>query len=151
MDGMETQANRANQASYINASDDATVPTVASTLTSVTMADIQTGIQAALAAHTAATNNSIQNALAAHTAATNNSNTGHRQRDRRNTNNGYIENLSATDLAAMGYCWTHGYSHNAAHTSATCSWPNEGHQVTATDTNRMGGNNGRYVHGRRNN
>ncbi len=143
--------HRAKQASYINASDDATVPTAASTLTAITMADIQTGIQAALAAHTAATNNSIQAALAAHTAATNNINNNHRPRNRPNNQSRSIEHISATDLAAMGYCWTHGYSYNTGHTSATCSRPNEGHQMAATNTNRMGGNNGRYVHGRRNN
>ena len=97
-------------------------------------AGIQTGIQAALAAHTTAnpTNNPVQP----------------------RTNRRSIEGLSPTALAAMGYCWTHGFCKNRLHTSATCTWPNEGHQITATGTNRMGGHNGRYVPGgggRRNN
>jgi hypothetical protein len=42
-------------------------------------------------------------------------------------------------LAQKGYCWTHGYSGNLSHTSATCVNTAEGHQKTATHTNRLGG------------
>ena len=41
--------------------------------------------------------------------------------------------------ATRGYCWTHGSSGNVAHTSASCANPAEGHQVAATNRNRMGG------------
>eukprot|EP00978_Attheya_sp_CCMP212_P014158 scaffold35966_cov68-Attheya_sp.AAC.1 len=42
-------------------------------------------------------------------------------------------------LADMGYCWSHGYSGNVTHTSATCVHPAEGHQVEATHANKLGG------------
>ena len=41
--------------------------------------------------------------------------------------------------ATRGYCWTHGSSSNVLHTSASCSNPATGHQVNATNRNRMGG------------
>jgi hypothetical protein len=37
------------------------------------------------------------------------------------------------------YCWTHGHTTNSSHTSATCQKQADGHKVTATKTNRMGG------------
>jgi hypothetical protein len=37
------------------------------------------------------------------------------------------------------YCWTHGAYVAASHTSATCLAPSEGHQASATRTNRQGG------------
>ena len=37
------------------------------------------------------------------------------------------------------YCWTHGHDLHENHTSATCNWPAEGHQVAATKTNHMNG------------
>eukprot|EP00978_Attheya_sp_CCMP212_P008993 scaffold21179_cov47-Attheya_sp.AAC.4 len=42
-------------------------------------------------------------------------------------------------LADMGYCWSHGYSGNVTHTSATCVHPAERHQVEATHANKLGG------------
>jgi len=39
------------------------------------------------------------------------------------------------------YCWTHGLSQNAAHTSSKCTNKSEGHCDNATLTNMMGGNN----------
>jgi hypothetical protein len=39
------------------------------------------------------------------------------------------------------YCWTHGLSRNAGHTSASCEGKGENHQDTATVDNRMGGVN----------
>jgi hypothetical protein len=39
-----------------------------------------------------------------------------------------------------GYCHSHGYLVIPKHTSANCKWPKEGHQVTATRANNMGGN-----------
>jgi len=41
----------------------------------------------------------------------------------------------------MYYCWTHGLGLNQRHTSANCERPKEGHQVTATADNIMGGCN----------
>jgi hypothetical protein len=41
--------------------------------------------------------------------------------------------------ATRGYCWTHGSSGNVQHTSASCTTPAAGHQITATNRNRMGG------------
>jgi hypothetical protein len=38
-----------------------------------------------------------------------------------------------------GYCHTHGYHVIKHHTSANCKWQKEGHQVTATRENPMGG------------
>eukprot|EP00978_Attheya_sp_CCMP212_P013872 scaffold34954_cov42-Attheya_sp.AAC.2 len=44
-----------------------------------------------------------------------------------------------TLLAEMGYCWTHGYSGNLAHTSVSCvNWA-AGHQQNATHANRIAG------------
>jgi hypothetical protein len=42
-------------------------------------------------------------------------------------------------LADIGYCWTHGYSGNLTHTSATCVTRAEGHQEAATHANKLGG------------
>jgi hypothetical protein len=39
------------------------------------------------------------------------------------------------------YCWTHGLSKNAAHSSKTCENKAEGHNDAATLDNRMGGVN----------
>ena len=44
------------------------------------------------------------------------------------------------------YCWTHGHTTNSAHTSASCKKQADGHEVTATKTNTMGGS--AYVYGR---
>jgi hypothetical protein len=41
--------------------------------------------------------------------------------------------------AEMGYCWTHGYSANRAHTSVSCVNRAEGHQQDSTHADRMGG------------
>ena len=38
-----------------------------------------------------------------------------------------------------GYCWSHGFRVSRNHTSMTCKFPKEGHQVTATRANTMGG------------
>ena len=46
------------------------------------------------------------------------------------------------------YCWSHGLNRNPAHTSATCTHPADGHQVTATLDKRMGGS-GRITFGDR--
>ena len=41
-----------------------------------------------------------------------------------------------------GYCWSHGHHPvNAKHDSSTCKYKKDGHQNTATATNRMGGDN----------
>jgi hypothetical protein len=51
----------------------------------------------------------------------------------------------ATPAAARGYCWTHGSTANAAHTSATCKNKSPGHQDTATWRNQLSGNAAQYV------
>jgi hypothetical protein len=137
-----TGFQRANQAGYIPTDDNATITTTASTLTTLTMADIQATIQAGI-------QTGIQAALAAHTAGNNNTNPvpppiPPRQPNRLNSYSTSIEGLTAAELATMGYCWSHGFCHTTSHTSATCFRPNEGHQLAATGTNRMGGCNERY-------
>ena len=52
----------------------------------------------------------------------------------RHTPNFQSENVN------LYYCWSHGLGLNAAHTSATCSHPTDGHQKTATLMKHMGGN-----------
>jgi hypothetical protein len=47
--------------------------------------------------------------------------------------------------AQRGYCWTHGSSANAAHTSATCKNKAPGHVDSATYRNKHGGNQLAYV------
>jgi hypothetical protein len=42
-------------------------------------------------------------------------------------------------VAPSFYCWSHGLSRNATHTSATCANPYPGHCKTATLANRQGG------------
>ena len=43
------------------------------------------------------------------------------------------------DPHCTAYCWTHGRTYDPNHTSATCLYPTDGHQPTATLTNRMNG------------
>ena len=43
-------------------------------------------------------------------------------------------------LPIKAYCWTHGFTTNANHTSATCNRPKKGHDTTATGRDRKGGN-----------
>lgn len=45
------------------------------------------------------------------------------------------------DGMKMYYCWSHGLTKNADHTSATCQNKKEGHDCTATAGNMKGGNN----------
>ena len=40
--------------------------------------------------------------------------------------------------SGTSYCWTHGHTTNS-HTSASCQKQADGHEVTATKTNTMGG------------
>jgi hypothetical protein len=42
-------------------------------------------------------------------------------------------------LDPNGYCWTHGYWIKLGHNSATCTNKAEGHQLSATCSNNMGG------------
>jgi hypothetical protein len=37
------------------------------------------------------------------------------------------------------YCWSHGYKVARTHTSQTCMYPKEGHQLESTKANTMGG------------
>jgi len=48
--------------------------------------------------------------------------------------------------SGTSYCWTHGHTTNSAHTSASCKKQADGHEVTATKTNTMGGST--HVYGR---
>ena len=145
---------RANLANAIPPTDDATVTTAASSLTAITMADIQATIQAALAAHTNPNPNANNNNRQRNNNR-NNTNTSNRQRQQTNNNTLSIEGMSEARLAAMGYCWTHGFCHNANHNSASCHYTTEGHRTEATGTNRMGGSNDIYrppsYHGTRHN
>ena len=45
------------------------------------------------------------------------------------------------DANSRHYCWSHGLTRSSNHTSANCRTPEEGHERTATFTNRMGGSN----------
>ncbi|CAB9515985.1 expressed unknown protein [Seminavis robusta] len=55
-----------------------------------------------------------------------------------------IVGLTAAELDAMGWCWTHGYCHHPAHNSETCNFPKKGHNIQATAQNKMVGSNERY-------
>jgi hypothetical protein len=46
-----------------------------------------------------------------------------------------------TDGQQFFYCWSHGLGTNRSHTSATCNRPSPGHQLTATASHMLGGNN----------
>jgi hypothetical protein len=51
-------------------------------------------------------------------------------------------NPNGNDTGGSGvfyYCWSHGYTPNANHTSANCRNPKEGHCAKATFRNTMGG------------
>jgi hypothetical protein len=41
--------------------------------------------------------------------------------------------------SGTSYCWTHGHTTNSSHTSTLCQKQADGHEVTATKTNTMGG------------
>ena len=43
------------------------------------------------------------------------------------------------DAKSNCYCWTHGRTRRMDHTSATCNFPNTGHQVWSTFGDNMGG------------
>jgi hypothetical protein len=47
----------------------------------------------------------------------------------------------ATPDSPRSYCWTHGHTANLEHSSPTCQYPAEGHDIAATNDNKMGGNN----------
>ena len=61
-------------------------------------------------------------------------NSGRGNGTRRNRGNG-------TNSTDESYCHTHGRTRNPDHTSATCQHPRDGHQVTATLSDRQGGSN----------
>ena len=48
---------------------------------------------------------------------------------------------AVAESITLHYCWSHGLSRNAQHTSATCATPKPGHQNTATLLNPMNGSN----------
>ena len=43
------------------------------------------------------------------------------------------------DTKSKCYCWNHGRTRRLDYTSATCNFPNTGHQLGATFGNKMGG------------
>jgi hypothetical protein len=54
-------------------------------------------------------------------------------------NNRRDPNTNRTTGGGMHYCWSHGVTLTANHTSANCRTPKEGHRATATGCNTMGG------------
>jgi len=48
-----------------------------------------------------------------------------------------------TGTQPKSYCWTHGL---CGHTSSTCRYPRPGHDRRATESNKHGGREGRWVH-----
>jgi hypothetical protein len=68
-----------------------------------------------------------------------------RPQDRnRNRNNTTRSNNNTAPTGKLSWCWTHGTTSNPDHTSSSCNRPAPGHQVTATTSNKMGGNTERY-------
>jgi hypothetical protein len=49
------------------------------------------------------------------------------------------QNIERPNNSGTSYCWTHGHTNNSSHTSASCKKQADGHEVTATKTNTMGG------------
>jgi hypothetical protein len=56
------------------------------------------------------------------------------------------QNIKRPNNSGTSYCWTHGHTTKSSHTSASCIKQADGHEVTATKTNTMGGS--AYVYGR---
>jgi hypothetical protein len=54
------------------------------------------------------------------------------------------QNLNQKNIKGTSYCWTHGHTTNSSHTSASCEKQADGHEVTATKTNTMGGSDHVY-------
>jgi hypothetical protein len=56
--------------------------------------------------------------------------------------------VSATttpDNHPRAYCWTHRHTANLDHSSPTCQYPAEGHEIAATNNNNMGGTDAIFV------
>ena len=118
---------------HANAADTHTMVTDASSITAATMATTMATLQQMMAQAAAAT--AAANAVTAAAAAA--APQGPPGRQPRGA-------PTATEIAAMGYCWTHGHCHNPAHTSGTCMYKADGHVDTATAANKQGGNTERY-------
>ena len=69
-----------------------------------------------------------------HGGRSGNRNRGGRQNERGRGRT--VPNTNTRTNSARTYCWTHGA---CAHTGATCNTPSDGHQVTATFNNMLGG------------
>jgi hypothetical protein len=68
-----------------------------------------------------------------------------RPQDRhRNRNNTTRSNNSTAPTSTLSWCWTHGITSNPDHTSSSCNRPAPVHQVTATTSNKIGGNTEQY-------
>ncbi|CAB9530520.1 expressed unknown protein [Seminavis robusta] len=132
----ETTVSAAGYHQRANATitDTQTVTTGTSTLTHPQLIDIAT--------ITRIVQESLRESQAANaTTTTTTDRPNRRSATRANTS---IVGLTAAELDAMGWCWTHGYCHNPAHNSDTCNFPKEGHNIQATAQNKMGGSNERY-------
>jgi hypothetical protein len=51
-----------------------------------------------------------------------------------------VSAITTPDTRPRSYCWTHGHTANLDHSSPTCQYPAEGHEIAATNDNKMGGN-----------
>jgi hypothetical protein len=56
-----------------------------------------------------------------------------------------VSALTTLDTLPCAYFWTHGHTANLEHTSTTCQYPDDGHQVAATMMNKMGGTHTIFV------
>jgi hypothetical protein len=56
-----------------------------------------------------------------------------------------VSAITTPDTRPRSYCWTHGHTANLEHSSPTCQYPADGHDIAATNENKMGGNNTLFV------
>ena len=49
------------------------------------------------------------------------------------------QTIDRPNNSGTSFCWTHGHFTNSSHTSASCKKQADGHEVTTTKTNTMGG------------
>jgi hypothetical protein len=56
-----------------------------------------------------------------------------------------VSAITTPDTHPCSYCWTHGHTANLDHSSPTCQYPTEGHDIAATNNNKMGGNDALFV------
>jgi hypothetical protein len=56
-----------------------------------------------------------------------------------------VSAITTPDTRPHSYCWTHGHMANLEHSSPTCQYPVEGHEIAATNDNKMGGSDALFV------